>query len=66
MLPNRKKVTRRKTDLDFSDLDYSGGIGFRFKVRNSVIMRIDFAGSREGFRFMWTFSDIFKIRPFGQ
>ncbi len=56
------KVTRKKADLDFSDLDYSGGIGFRFKLRNAVIMRIDFAGSREGFRFMWTFSDIFKVR----
>lgn len=59
------KVTRREADIDFSDLDYSGGIGFRFKVRDAVIMRIDFAGSREGLRFMWTFSDIFKFRWHG-
>jgi outer membrane protein assembly factor BamA len=56
------KVTRKKEDIDFSDLDYSAGIGFRFKLRDAVVMRIDFAGSREGFRFMWTFSDIFKVR----
>ena len=25
-------------------------------------MRIDFAAGREGFRWMWTFSDIFKTK----
>ena len=43
-------------------LEWSAGIGFRFKVMDAVVTRIDFAGSREGFRFMWTFSDIFKAR----
>jgi len=56
------KVVRRKEDIDFSNLLYSGGIGFRFKVQDAVIMRIDFAAGSEGFRWMWTFSDIFKVR----
>ena len=56
------KVAPRLADVDFSDLEWSAGMGFRFKVRDAYFMRIDFAGSREGFRWMWTFSDIFKTR----
>ncbi len=53
-------------EVDFSDVRFSGGIGLRFRLQNTVIMRIDFAFGDEGARFMWTFSDIFKLRPFGQ
>ena len=56
------KVAPRLKDVDFSDFEWSAGMGFRFKVQDAYIMRIDFAGSREGFRFMWTFSDIFKTK----
>jgi outer membrane protein assembly factor BamA len=56
------KVVSRKAEIDFTDLEYAYGIGFRFRLQDAVFMRIDFAGSREGFRFMWTFSDIFRIR----
>jgi outer membrane protein assembly factor BamA len=56
------KVAARKADIDFSNLEWSGGIGFRFKFEDAYFMRIDFATGREGFRFMWTFSDIFKTR----
>jgi outer membrane protein assembly factor BamA len=56
------KVVPRKADIDFTDLKYSGGIGFRARLQNSVVMRIDFAYGNEGFRFMWTFSDIYKLR----
>ena len=56
------KVAPRLADVDFTDLEWSGGIGFRFKLAEAYVMRIDLAGSREGFRFMWTFSDIFKTR----
>jgi outer membrane protein assembly factor BamA len=56
------KVAPRLADIDFSDLEWSGGIGFRFKLEGAYVMRIDLAGGREGFRFMWTFSDIFKTR----
>lgn len=56
------KVVPQKSDIDFSNLDYSGGIGFRFRFAGAVVSRIDLAGGREGFRFMWTFSDIYKAR----
>jgi hypothetical protein len=59
-------VAPERHEVDFSDMRYSGGIGLRFHLQNSVIMRIDFAYGNEGARFMWTFSDIFKLRPFGQ
>ena len=59
-------VAAERAEVDFSDMRYSGGIGFRFRLQNSVIMRIDFAFGNEGARFMWTFADIFKLKPFGQ
>lgn len=55
------KVIPRKADLDFSDLEVSWGVGFRTRLRDAVIMRTDFAFGRDGFRMIWTFSDIFKI-----
>jgi outer membrane protein assembly factor BamA len=56
------KVVPQKKSIDFHDLRYSGGIGFRARLMNAVIMRIDMAYGDEGFRFMWTFSDIYKLR----
>jgi hypothetical protein len=35
-------------------------MGFRFRLRSAIISRIDFAGSSEGFRMIWTFSDAFN------
>jgi outer membrane protein assembly factor BamA len=58
-------VANEKSDVDFSDMRYSGGIGLRVRLQDTVVMRIDFAYGDEGPRFMWTFSDIFAIRPFG-
>jgi len=55
------KVIPRKAALDFSDLEASWGLGFRTRLRDAVIMRTDFAVGREGFRVIWTFSDIFKM-----
>jgi len=52
------KVTPKASQLNFHELEYSGGIGFRFTVRDTVIMRIDNAVSREGYRLMWTFSNM--------
>lgn len=51
------KVASRASQLNFHHLEYSGGIGFRFTLHDAVIMRLDNAVSREGFRFMWTFSN---------
>ncbi len=59
------KVASRKADLDFTGLEISSGFGFRFKLNEAYFMRIDFAGGREGLRFMWTFSDIFKLKREG-
>jgi outer membrane protein assembly factor BamA len=56
------KVAPQLADIDLSNLEWSGGVGFRFKFQGAYIIRIDFAAGREGFRFMWTFSDIFKTR----
>ena len=55
------KAVPHKSQLNAAELRYSGGIGFRAKFKNATIMRIDFAQGREGFRAMWTFSDIFKV-----
>jgi len=55
------KVVPHKSLLGVTTLRYGGGIGFRAKFKDSTIMRIDFAYGREGFRTMWTFSDIFKV-----
>jgi hypothetical protein len=51
------KVVSLKREIDANDLHYSGGIGFRFRVRSAVISRIDFAASGEGIRMIWTFND---------
>ena len=54
------KVVPLKKDIDASRLHYSGGLGFRFRFRSAIISRIDLAGSSEGFRFIWTFTDVFN------
>ena len=56
------KVVTHKEDLEPTDLHYSGGLGFRFRLRSAIVTRVDFAGSTEGFRIICTFSDIFKVR----
>ena len=65
MFVDAGKVASRRADLDFTDLEVSYGFGFRFKLNEAYFMRIDFAGGQEGFRFMWTFSDVFKWRQEG-
>lgn len=59
------KVFPRRGDLNFSNLEGSGGIGFRFNLKGQPFLRIDLAGSREGFRFWFKFNDIFVRRPVG-
>ena len=56
------KVVPLKKNVDPSHMNYSGGIGFRVRVRSAIVSRTDFAVSREGFRLVWTFSDIYKTR----
>jgi hypothetical protein len=52
------KVAPKVSQLNFHQLEYAGGIGFRFTIQDTVLMRIDNAVSREGYRFMWTFSNM--------
>jgi hypothetical protein len=56
------RVAARREDLNLNGLHYSGGLGFRVRLQHAVITRIDLARSSEGFRVMWTFSDIFGVR----
>ena len=53
------KVAEHADLLYRTNLRMNVGIGFRFRVKNAVIMRIDQAYGKEGYRFMWTFNDIF-------
>lgn len=53
------KVANNARLLYQEDLRYDGGLGFRFKLRDAVVMRIDQAYGNEGYRFMWTFNNIF-------
>jgi hypothetical protein len=55
------KVVARKADVNLSNLEAGWGIGFRTRIRSTVIMRTDLAMSREGFQLLWTFSDAFRI-----
>jgi hypothetical protein len=52
------KVAPRGTLLNPGHLEYVGGIGLRFTLRDNVFMRIDNGWSREGYRFIWTFSNM--------
>ena len=49
-------------DLDVTDLELSAGVGFRFTFHGASAMRIEFAARREGFRWIWVMSDIFRLR----
>jgi hypothetical protein len=53
------KVAAHRQDLNLSDLRYSGGLGFRFRIGSAVVGRVDLAKSPEGFRFIGTFGDAF-------
>jgi outer membrane protein assembly factor BamA len=59
------KVFARRGDLNFSHLQSDGGIGFRFNFQGRPFLRVDVAGSREGFQIWLKFNDIFARRPVG-
>jgi outer membrane protein assembly factor BamA len=56
------KVVPLKRELEPMRMHYSGGLGFRFRMRSAIITRVDLAASNEGFQFICTFSDIFGRR----
>jgi outer membrane protein assembly factor BamA len=53
------KVARRRADLDFSNLETTAGIGWRWNARNSVFLRMDVGFSHEGFQVWLKFNNIF-------
>ena len=53
------KVFHRPGELNLSHLEGDGGFGFRFKSRDSVVMRLDFGFSREGFRVWFRFANVY-------
>ena len=59
------KVFPRRGQLNFSQLQGDGGIGFRFNLKGRPFLRIDIAGSHEGFQFWFKFNDIFVRHPVG-
>jgi outer membrane protein assembly factor BamA len=59
------KVFPRRGELNFSHLQGDGGIGFRFNYEGRPFMRIDIAGSHEGFQVWLKFNDIFVRHPVG-
>jgi hypothetical protein len=56
------KTVAEKGQVDFSGLNYSGGIGFRARVNDAIVLRFDVARSREGLRWIWSMSDISRRR----
>jgi outer membrane protein assembly factor BamA len=59
------KVFTRRGQLNFSNLEADGGIGFRFNIRGRQFLRVDVAKGREGFRFWLKFNDVFERHPVG-
>jgi outer membrane protein assembly factor BamA len=56
------KTVPEKGRVDFSGLNYSGGIGLRARVRGAVVLRMDVATGREGTRWIWSMSDVSRRR----
>lgn len=53
------KVAPLNGDLNFNDLKWSGGLSTRIHLFDSVFMRWDHAFSVEGYRMIFSFSDLF-------
>ena len=59
------KVFPRRGELNFSHLEGDGGIGFRFNIKGQQFLRLDIAGSHEGFQVWVKFNDIFVRHAVG-
>jgi outer membrane protein assembly factor BamA len=59
------KVTHRRSDLDFRNLESAVGSGLRFNARDATFIRLDVGFSHEGFQVWVKFNDVFAQRPFG-
>ena len=56
MFVDAGKTVPQKGGVNFSEMNYSGGTGLRARVRGAVVLRMDVARSREGFRWIWSMS----------
>ena len=52
------KTVANKGEMHLYGMNYSGGIGLRFRIQDAVVLRFDVARSREGVRFIWSMSDV--------
>jgi hypothetical protein len=52
------KTVPEKGDVHLAKLHYSGGIGFRARVQEAIVLRFDVARSREGLRWIFSISDV--------
>lgn len=59
------KVFPRRGELNFSNLEIDGGVGFRFNVKGQPFMRVDIAASDEGVQVWFKFNQIFARQPAG-
>lgn len=53
------KVTQRRSQINFHELESSAGFGFRWNARNAVFLRLDVGFSHEGFQVWLKFNNIF-------
>ncbi len=53
------KVTSRRSDINFRNLETAAGFGFRFNVRNATFIRLDTGFSREGVQIWFKFANPF-------
>ena len=49
--------------IGFRDMQEDGGIGFRVKARDAVLLRLDAAFSHEGFHLWFRFGNAFPSLP---
>jgi hypothetical protein len=51
-----------KGHIALDDLNYSGGLGVRLRIGRAIVLRTDVAKSREGWRVIWSLSDVSRRR----
>jgi len=57
------KVTNRRGDLNFRNLESDAGFGLRFNARNKTFLRLDVAFSHEGVQVWVKFNNVFRNGP---
>ncbi len=57
------KVTNRRGDLNFRNLETDAGFGFRFNARNRTFLRLDVGFSHEGVQVWVKFNNVFRNGP---